>query len=62
MSRLGRMAPGKMARLEQYQPGSGGSGNGLGAALGAQLAHDGVDVKLDGMLADVEIEGNGLVC
>ena len=42
-----------MARLEKDQPAPGGSHNGIGAALGSQLSHDGVDVELDRMLADI---------
>ncbi len=38
--------------LQQYQPQPGGADDGFCATLGAQLAHDGVDVKLDGVFAD----------
>ncbi len=47
--------------LEDNQPQAGGADDGLGAALRAQLAHNGVDVELDGMLADAQLAGDGLV-
>ena len=39
----------------------GGANHGLGAALGVQLGHDGIDMKLDGMFGDAQLHGDGSV-
>ncbi len=49
------------ACLEVDQPQAHGLRDGLGAALGTQITEDRVDMELDGVVADVQVEGDGLV-
>src|SRR3990172_12534519 len=56
-----RVGPSKRARSEEDQPEAGGEDDGLSTALGAQLAQDGVDVELHGMLADAQPLSDGLI-
>ena len=44
---------GKKGGLDGKKPEEGGHGNRLSAALGVELAHDGIYVELDGILAHV---------
>jgi hypothetical protein len=46
---------------EKDQAAANAEGNGFGAAGGAELAEDGGDVKLDGVLRDVQLCGDFLV-
>ena len=48
------MGPGEKVRLEQYHAQAGGPSHGFCAALGAQLAQDGVDVERNGIFADAQ--------
>ena len=48
-------------RLEEYKSGSGAAHHRVGAALGTQLAHDGVDVELYRVLADAQPGGDHFV-
>ncbi len=50
-----------MARLKWEESQPGGQGDRLGAALGVQLAHDGIHVKLDGVLAHAQAGGNTFI-
>jgi len=58
---MGRIPPGKMGRSEEEPSQTGGTDNGLRAALGTKFAHDGIDMEFDGVLTDVEAIGNSLV-
>jgi hypothetical protein len=49
------------ASLEGNKTEASGLYHRLGAALGVEFAEDGVDVEFDGVVADVEAEGNSLV-
>ena len=53
--------PGRMARSKGEESPPGGQCNGLGAALGVKLAHDGIHVELDGVLAHSQSGGDSLV-
>ena len=48
-------------RLEEEEPQTGGADHGLRPALRPQFAQDGVDVELDGMLADVQAVSDGFI-
>ena len=50
-----------MARLQEDQSQASGGNYSLCATLRAELAEDGVNVKLDCVVADVQIVGDGLV-
>ena len=50
-----------MGRSEEDEAQAGSADNGLGTALGAQLAHDGVDVEFDGMVTDAQAVSDSLV-
>ena len=50
-----------MGWLEHDQPEPGGADDGFGAALRAELAEDGVDVELDGMVANPQSLCDGLI-
>ncbi len=47
--------------LQEDQAEARGAHHRFGAAACAELAEQGVDVELDGVLADVEPQGDGLV-
>jgi hypothetical protein len=57
----GRRLPGKKARSEEEQSQTRGSYDRFSAALGCKLAQDSIDMKLYGVLADVQAVGNCLV-
>ena len=51
---VARKGPRKTGRVTYWKkPEAGGHGNRLNAALGVELAHDGIYVELDGMPAHV---------
>ena len=56
-----RMLPGQMARLQKDQSQASGVNYSLRATLRAELAEDRVDVKLDCVVTDVQVVGDGLV-
>ena len=50
-----------MGRLNGKDPQPGGQGDRFGAALGVELAHDGIHVELDRVLAHIETGGDPFV-
>jgi hypothetical protein len=60
-ARMARVSPGKKARSERQDTYTHGPHHSLSATLGVELFHEGIDVKLDGVFANLQAVGDNFV-